>query len=320
MALSATYAHAGIEDKGPIETATNAVQDAAEEVTPLIIGGVLEFPIYSFYLGSPDINGKAFVPNFAPRLGPRLAWQKLGLRATFALPIPDREIERRGKSQQQNFIFNFYWKRYALDLYYQHFKGFYIASPFTELESHKPDRYPQLPDASMKHLGFNLYYKMNPTEFNFDNAFEQTQTESTKGSSWIVVPFYRYWKMNLGGTYTPGSSGGSFQMPKLASGRFDTLGGTWGRTQSWAITDNACFTFLWGVGPAGQLQRYVDSGHEFSKLALAGKLNLNGNLSWRHKEYSYGTQGMLDTVYSHITGTDIYSTLASIEFFFNKRL
>ncbi len=252
-------------------------------------------------------------------MGPRLAWKKLGLRATFALPIPNREITRRGESDQTNFIFNFYWKRYALDLYYQEFQGFYIASPFTELNAHKPDRYPQLPEAKVKHLGFNLYYKMNPAEFSFDSAFEQTQGEAKRGASWIVVPFYRYWVMDLGKTFLAGSTGGVIQMPNLASGRFHTFGSTWGRSQTW-VRDSAFVSFLWGLGPAMQLQEYIDSGNEFSKIAMAGKLNLNGSVGYRHKNYSFGAQALLDTIYSRISGTEIYSTLASIEFFFNRRL
>jgi hypothetical protein len=305
-------------------TCTALAQDTPEAVLPttsedpLIVGAVLEFPIYSFYLGSPNINGKAFVPNFAPRLGPRIAWKKLGLRATFALPIPTKEVTRRGNSEQTNFILNFYWKRYALDLYYQKFRGFYIASPFNELDESKPDRYPQLPDAEVEHMGFNFYYKIHPSDFSFENAFEQKAEAMSKGSSWIVVPFYRYWKMDLGGTFVPGSGGVTTVIPKLASGRFDTFGATWGRSRTW-VRDRAFFSFLWALGPAAQLQKYVDSGNEFSKVAAAGKLNLNGSAGVRHNDYAFGTQLMLDSVYSRITGTEIYSTLLSMEFFFNRR-
>lgn len=304
---------------GTVNEKSAANTGLIDEAMPTILGGVLEFPIYSFYVGSPNINGKAFVPNFAPRLGPRVAWKKLGVRATFALPIPSAEIERRGESKQRNFIFNFYWKKYALDLYYQRFRGFYIASPFTELEVDRPSRYPQLPDAEVRHFGFNFYYKTHPTEFNFDNAFDQTQREAKAGRSTIIVPFYRHWKMDLGNRFIEGSDGTTTTMPNLAAGTFDTVGCTFGRTRTW-VKDSVFLSLLWGLGPGLQIQKYLDSGNEFSKIAVAGKLNLNGSVGMRHKDYAYGAQAMLDTLYSRISGTEIYSTLASVEFFFNKRL
>lgn len=73
---------------------------------PWLVEAVLELPLYSFYLGAPAVDGVAYVPNFAPRLGPRLVYREFGAMITFSLPIPELEKYRRGDSVQENFIFN----------------------------------------------------------------------------------------------------------------------------------------------------------------------------------------------------------------------
>ena len=116
---------------------------------PVLVQGVLELPFYSFYLGAPNVKGVAYLPSFAPRLGPRIMWKNIGATVTFALPIPKNEKYRRGTSDQRNFILNSYWRQNAVDLYYQKFRSFYVSSPFRELSVNKPARYPQLPDAEV---------------------------------------------------------------------------------------------------------------------------------------------------------------------------
>lgn len=285
-----------------------------------IVGAVLEFPMYGFYLGSPDIYGQAYVPNFSPRLGPRIVYKKIGLRGSFALGMPDKEERRRGQSDQANAVLSFYWKKYAFDFYYQYFKGFYVSGPLTELDTHKPDRYSQLPDAKSTHWGFNWYYNVNATQFSLGSAFDQTDASIAAGESWVIVPFYRHWTIHLGDRIIKGSAADAIDtIPPLSSGTFDTLGTSIAYAKTWTF-DKTYISALGGLGPGIQQQEYEDNGKIKDRTTIAGKLNLNLSAGFKPKEYMVGTTFILDSIYAQVSGEEVYSTLVSLEFFLSKRL
>lgn len=284
-----------------------------------ILGAVLEFPTYSFYLGSPDLYGKAYVPNFSPRIGPRIIYKKIGLRAGFALPLPDKEVRRRGESEQKNFILSFYFRKFAFDFYYQNFKGFYVSNPLTEFDFHKPDRFSQLPDAFSRHWGLNWYYNVSASQFSLGSAFDQSDSELQAGESWVIIPFYRYWKINLGERIIKGSDSDSLDtLPPLRAGEFNTLGGSVAYAKTWTYK-KTYLSLLGGAGPALQKQSYIEKGVDQDRLTLAGKLNLNMSIGMKPKDYMLGTTFILDTIYSQISNKEVYSTLASIEIFYSRK-
>lgn len=291
---------------------------SAVEKDNKFVGLLIELPIYSFYLGAPDINGNAYVPNFEPRMGPQISWKGYGARMTFSLGLPSRERTRRGTSDQTNVLLNFYWRQYAINVYYQNFKGFYVASPYEELSGSKPDRYTQLPDAQSSHFGFNTYLSLNPGTFHFDSAFDENTASLKSGSDWIVAPFYRHWSISLGDEVIPGSSENSLQeLPELSGGIFDTLGASFGYTRTW-IYKETFLSILGTLGPGVQYQRFTDDFVDASKFAMAGKLNGKFAAGFKSKSYLFGTRLILDTLYARVRGTDVYSSMAGMEFYVNR--
>ena len=198
--------------------------------------GILELPIYSFYLGAPDIHGVAYVPNFSPRLGTLLRWRDFGIVLTLGLPPPPEEMERRGPSDQLNFVITKYWRESGFDLYFQNYRGFYLSNPQTELDLHKPDRYPQLPDAEITNYGLNYYRILNPRRFSLSAAFEQSEYQLESGGSWIVSGFYNHLQMSLGKKFILGSDANAVkELPSFHGGNFDTLGLGVGYGYTWVM-------------------------------------------------------------------------------------
>ncbi len=312
-------AEAIVENDKEIASPLMVAQPTDKEKS-FVVGLVLEFPIYSFYLGSPDIRGEAYVPSFVPRLGPQISWKGFGTRMTFSTGLPSREKDRRGESEQTNFLFNFYWKQFAVNLYYQYFKNFYVASPFSELSQSKPDRYSQLPDAEVSHFGINLYLKSDLSKYGLNTAFDQKKFKRVSGDGWIYVPFYRHWEIDLGSRIIKGSESESKDtIPDINGGSFDTLGLAYGYSTTY-VKGPYFASGLISLGPGVQRQEYEDSGSRFTKFTLAGKLNGKIAFGKLINDYTLGSHITLDTLYSRIEGTEIYSTMASVEFYLNKSL
>lgn len=283
--------------------------------------GLVELPTYSFYLGSPDIQGVAYVPNFSPRIGAQASWDDFRITATFALPIPAQEIERRGRTDQQSFLVSRYWRQYALEGYYQHYKGFYVASPSAELSVNKAERYPQLPDAEISNYGVNGYCVVDPDHYSLSAAFSQIEFQAFSGGSWLVNPFYNHLDLTTGNVFVAGSDPNSPQAaPDLKSSRLDTLGLGLGYGYTWV--QERKFLVVQGIlGLGGQWQQIDGSvGSDFrDRLNAAGKINVNISAGYNGKVYSYGAKLLGDSLFSSVKGTQLYSTLLNAQIFFGGR-
>lgn len=285
-----------------------------------LVEGILEFPFYSFYLGAPAIRGVAYLPNFAPRLGPRVVYRDVGSTITFSLPIPAAERARRGDTTQMNFILNSYWRQNAYDAYYQRYRGFYVSSPFTELSLHKPSRYPQMPEAQVLNFGVNWYFAFSTDTYSFKAAYDQNEFQLNSGGSWVLNPFYNHLDMFLGTGFVLGSNPDELpKLPDLAAGRFDTFGLAAGYGYTF-IRGHFFATGQAAYGPGLRTQRIQRSdGEHQSVLSLAAKLNLNAATGWNYSDYVGGMKVLVDSTWSKVADTQVSSSLVSLQFFFGRR-
>lgn len=315
------HAHAHADEIPASAPMPGKVKEIFEDLENSVrLQGILEFPEYSFYLGGPAIQGVAYVPDFHPRLGPRLFWKEYSLTVTFALPIPEVEQRRRGNTDQTEVLLNSYWRQNALDLYYLRIRGFYIASPWQEFSAHKPERYPQVPDAVVSSFGFNWYYVFNPERYSLKAGFDQTEFQKESGGSWLVSPFYNHLEMSLGTRFINGIDDDRVtELPKLASGRFETAGASMAYAYSY-IYGRAFASAMMGAGLGAQYQKIGrTSAGTVENLSGALKINVNGALGFNLKSWVGGVKFILDSLSADVSGTEVASNLVSGQFFFGAR-
>lgn len=287
---------------------------------PWMVQGLLEFPFYSFYLGAPAVHGVAYLPNFAPRMGPRILYKDIGATITLGLPIPANEKHRRGDSTHTGLVLSSYWRRNAMDLFYHRFRGFYVSSPFTELSFNKAERYPQLPDARVTTYGINWYYVQDPSRYSLRAAFDLDEFQLKSGGSWIYNPFYNHLEMSVGNEFVPGvGSEAIVQLPNLASGRMDTFGVAVGYGYTY-IYHHFFATAQGAIGPGFQWQRiHRNDGNDTEVTTYAAKLNVNLSLGWNYDDYVGGFKTLLDTLWAEVSDTQVYSSLINVQFFLGHR-
>ena len=288
---------------------------------PWLVSGVFELPFYSFYLGAPAIRGQAYLPNFLPRLGLRVGYKDWGAMVSLGLPVLGKsEQYRRGDSSQSGITVNSYWRQNAFDLYYQHFRGFYVSDPFTELSFSKPARYPQLPETKVTNYGFNWYYASNSSRYSLKAAFDQNEFQLVSGGSWIFNPFYNHLEMFLGTEFVQGSEPDAMSgLPNLASGRFETVGMAVGHGYTY-IHRNFFATAQAALGPGLQYQRIQRSdGNDSRVMSLAGKLNVNLAAGWNYPQHLGGMKVLVDSLSARVLDTQVTSSLVTIQFFYGQR-
>lgn len=287
---------------------------------PWMVQGVLEFPFYSFYLGAPAVHGVAYLPNFAPRMGPKIIYKDVGAQVTLGLPIPGTEKHRRGDTTHTGLNLSSYWRRVAMDLYYHRFRGFYVASPFTELSFNKPERYPQLPDARVLTYGVNFYFVFEPDRYSLRAAFDLTEFQTRSGGSWMYNPFFNHLQMSIGNEFVPGIGNDALiDLPNLASGRMDTAGFAFGYGYTY-IFKHFFATAQGGIGPGVQFQRIQrNDGNDTEVITYAAKLNVNFSTGYNYVDYVAGFKVLLDTLWAEVSDTQVYSSLINAQFFLGHR-
>jgi len=291
-----------------VETPTESAFAPVAEVG--LVRALMEFPVYSFYLGSPDVYGVAYVPNFSPRVGAQLQWKDFGMTLTAALPIPKEELDRRGETDQFSFILGRYWRQHGLDVYLQNYRGFYVASPLGEFRIKKPERNPQLPDAEITNYGVNYYQVVNPERYSLMAAFSQMEIQLISGGSPLWTVFYNHLQMNRGRKFILGTEPDMIQEPPhLESGVFDTLGAGGGYGYTW-VNSPLYFTVQGMLGVGAQYQQIDETSEEIGGLTTAAvKMNANAAVGYNFKSYSFGGKILVDTLLSDVRGTQVYSTL-----------
>lgn len=311
--LSARSLHA---EEASIEVPPIDTANEPEKPNIWSVQGVIDFPFYSFYLGAPAVNGVAYLPNFSPRIGPRILWNDIGTSLTVALPLPEAEVRRRGESSQAGLIINNYWHQNAADFYYQKFSGFYVSSPFTELKVNKPTVYPQLPDAKAETYGINWYYVFDPDAYSLRAAFDPTQFQLVSGGSWLLAPFYNHLEISLGSRLIPGTDpNGLSSLPNLAAGKFDTLGCGVGYGYN-HVSGLFFATLQVASGPALQLQQIERADNNDSEVgSLAIKLNINAVAGWNFQRYVGGIKGLVDLLAARIEDTQLSSSVVGVQIF-----
>lgn len=271
----------------------------------------LEFPQYSFYLGAPNINGGSYQPNSSFRFGATVMWKGIGIGSAISLPMPQEEIDRRGKSDQFNAFLSRYWRNYGVLAYYQGYRGFYISNPLTEIDTHKPDKYPQLPDAEVKNYGLILMHVLDESFYSLKASFSQKEIQNHEGGSFLMTAFYNHLDLSMGNKFIRGTDPDSQQsLPDVRSATLDTAGAGGGYGHTWIFNKN--FLTAQALVSLGiQKQSISTVNDQESRLAPAAKFNGSLSAGHRFENSVLGLQGLADTMYSSTQNTEIYSTMLS---------
>lgn len=289
---------------------------------PFLLRPFFEIPTYSFYLGAPDVQGFAFVPNFAPRLGLTASWNGTQLSASFSLPIPKEEVDRRGVSEQQSYIFHTQLFDHPMDLYYQRYRGFYAGNPVHEFSVNKAERYTQFPQASVNNIGINFYYVFNRESYSPRAAFDYTKIPQRNGGSWYLMPFVSHLIIDMGDEMIIGSESDAIQAwPDIHKLSLLSAGTTVGYGHSWILAnENTIFSAQGSLGPGAQ--RQISEDRQFIReetVGFSGKAGGRITLARNTQDETWGGRALVDVLYSRLGSRDLYSTVLTLQLFYGAR-
>lgn len=135
-----------------------------------------------------------YLPNISPVLGCSASYKGLGISFNKGLSFIRRDDSFYGKTDYTDLQMNYFWKKLALDLYYQNYKGYYFQFPETFGLS-RGDPITKRGDLSSRLIGFNFSYFFSDT-FSMAAAFQQSEKQPISGGSPLVMVSYRNYIFN----------------------------------------------------------------------------------------------------------------------------
>lgn len=127
-------------------------------------------------------------PNGSTNIGLGFNYKWLGLGVAFGMPYVNNDDETYGKTSRFDFQLNLYGRSMGADIYFQHYKGFYISNPEQFIDLGK-DKYPILENMELIAAGVSVYYFFNNKKFSYRAAFVRNEIQK-KGQGSIIAGAY----------------------------------------------------------------------------------------------------------------------------------
>lgn len=190
----------------------------------------------------------------------------VAIEATFAIPLNEKSKQLYGESDVRDLQVNLLAKKFAFDVYYQRYTGFYIDDRRTVIPSGTP--YPQRADIDTRNFGIGGIYVFNNRKFSLRSAFNYVDQQLRSKGSFILGGTINSFKLAADSVVLTEAS-----RAELGEGAdFDML-----RSTTVSLTPGYSHTFIWrklflngtlAVGPAHHWIRYQETGVQKDDITI----------------------------------------------------
>jgi len=128
-----------------------------------------------------------YKPNQSFSLGGGFNYKWLGIDLAFKLPQAEGQEETFGKTKAFDFQANIYMRKFAIDVFYLKYQGYYIENS---------DEYGQLEDKIQDSklesgiIGVNLNYLFNHSKFSYRAAYLQNERQKKSAGTFLLGGYF----------------------------------------------------------------------------------------------------------------------------------
>lgn len=155
---------------------------------------------------SQDTDKKIeYKPNENLNIGFGLGYKWLGLDLAFNLSGVNSDDDQFGKTKRFDIQSNIYTRKFAIDLNWQSYCGYYASNPGTYMANFDPDRmpYPLRPDIKTVNYGISAMYIFKHDKFSFRSAFTYNERQVKSAGSFMAGPYLSYYRMDADSSLIP---------------------------------------------------------------------------------------------------------------------
>lgn len=128
-----------------------------------------------------------YQPNSNLNLGVGFTYKWFGLNLAFNFPFINNDDDIYGKTTRLDLQSSIFSRKYAVDLFYQYYKGYYVANPTILDPGWLPgDPYPIRGDIRSSSLGGTFSYIFKHDKFSYRAAFNFNERQKKSAGSFLV--------------------------------------------------------------------------------------------------------------------------------------
>ncbi|MCU0846977.1 MAG: DUF4421 domain-containing protein [Spirochaetes bacterium] len=233
-----------------------------------------------------------YIPNPMLCGGSGISYKMVGLAAHSGLTnMMNKNIY--GSTRFMDFQFNFYFRKFGADAFYQNYKGFFLNSPGTFLYM-KGTPFTKRADLKMVTMGSNLFYVFSD-RYSFDASFKQSERQNVSGGSFLLMlsttnnRIHSYFslipvKEEILYAGNAGFKKGSFTSIGLSPGYAHTF-----------VSDNFFISPAIFLGTGVMIKSYITYSGKKNKKGAFIKGNFRIGMGLNEDRYFYGISIILNT-------------------------
>lgn len=160
-------------------------------------------------------------PNTSLNTGIGATYRTLSLNIAYGFGFLNNNDEK-GKTRRLDLQSRVYSRKWAIDLYGQFFKGFYLYPKGRAITD--PDRYYERPDLKINLGGISAYRLLNHKRFSFRSVFVQDERQKKSAGTILVGAEVYYGTIKGDSALVPGDLSSSYDQRGIAKARIMEIG------------------------------------------------------------------------------------------------
>jgi len=218
-----------------------------------------------------NISKIVYRPNVNVRIGIAGFWKWFGLGLSIDNPFYKTDRDAYGKTTTIDLRVNAFGRVVAGELFFQKYKGFFVADP------DRPDAIHYIiPDMQTLALGIAGYWIYNAKRFSIRAAFIQNEGQKKSAGSLVVRPAFLYYRISSDNGIIPAELADEYQIPSsnlITGGEFYSIGLSPGYVYTFVFLKNLYITAAVFPGVAAQFSSYSSEMNNHTDFAFAFQLS-----------------------------------------------
>jgi len=212
-------------------------------------------------------NTIEYEPNSSLNLGVGFTYKWFGLNLAFNFPFINNDDEIYGKTQRLDLQTSIFSRKYAVDLFLQYYKGYYVANPTIIDPGWLPgDPYPIRGDVISTSLGGTFNYIFNHKKFSYRAAYNFNERQKKSAGSFTVGGGVLLYNLLADSGLIPSQLfPDSVEVINIDGVKINSLYGLGGYAHTFVIR-NWYFNLSLGLGPGLSSTKTKLTNDEFKKV------------------------------------------------------
>lgn len=237
-----------------------------------------------------------YKPNENFNIGFGFGYKWVGVDLAFNLPGVNDDDDKFGKTRRFDIQSSIYTRKFAIDLIFQRYKGYYLVNPDKYIPGFDPDGpFPQRPDMRTLIYGASALYIFKHDKFSYRSAFTYNERQIKSAGSFIAGPFLTYFRMDADSSLIISEAESAFDTSQDFRGsEYIKYGISGGYAHTFVIGKRVFFSLSLAIGLGPEIKKTpaINGNRSSVESKFTGRLSSRTALGYNSEKFYAGLAGV----------------------------